>query len=133
MAAMKPEIGSSHGLVVLVVEDEFLIAMDLEAMLTEHGWRVLGPAATVAQALDLLEDGEMPDVALLDVNLRGETVVPVAEVLRERGVPIVLASAYSRAGSIAHVLAGTPNVGKPAKERHLLAALKRVVEKVKIH
>ena len=126
---MKPEIGSSHGLVVLVVEDEFLIAMDLEAMLREHGWRVLGPAATVATALSLLEDGEMPDVALLDVNLRGETVVPVAEVLRERGVPIVLASAYNHAASMADVLAEAPNVGKPAQERHLLAALKRALEK----
>src|SRR5687768_15796697 len=110
MAAMKPEIESSHGLVVLVVEDEFLIAMDLEAMLREHGWRVLGPAATVATALSLLQDGEMPDVALLDVNLRGETVVPVAEVLRERGVPIVLASAYNHAASMADVLAGAPNI-----------------------
>ena len=88
MSTMKPEVGSSQGLVVLVVEDEFLIAMDLEAMLRDHGWRVLGPAATVAEALHLLEDGEMPDVALLDVNLRGETVVPVAEVLRERGEPL---------------------------------------------
>ena len=118
-----------HGLMVLVVEDEFLIAMDLEAMLKEHGWCVLGPAATVAEALRLLEDGKMPDVALLDVNLRGETVVPVAEVLRERGVPIVLASAYDRAGSIADVLADAPNVGKPSHKRHLLVALKRAVEK----
>ena len=129
MATMAPEGGVPHGLVVLVVEDEFLIAMDLEAMLTEHGWRVLGPAATVAMALSLLEDGEMPDVALLDLNLRGETVVPVAEVLRESGVPIVLASAYDHAASMADVLAGAPNVGKPAQERHLLAALKRAVEK----
>jgi CheY-like chemotaxis protein len=129
MAAMEPEVGSSHGLVVLVVEDEFLIAMDLEAMLREHGWRVLGPAATVAKALSLLEDGEMPDVALLDVNLKGETVVPVAEVLRERGVPIVLASAYNHAASMADVLAGAPNIGKPAQERHLLATLKRAVAK----
>jgi CheY-like chemotaxis protein len=129
MAAIEPKVGSSHGLVVLVVEDEFLIAMDLEAMLREHGWRVLGPAATVATALSLLEDGEMPDVALLDVNLRGETVVPVAEVLRESGVPIVLASAYNHAASMAEVLAGVPNIGKPTREHHLLAALKRAVEK----
>ena len=129
MAAMEPKGGVPYGLVVLVVEDEFLIAMDLEAMLKEHGWHLLGPAATVAKALALLEVGKMPDVALLDVNLRGETVVPVAEVLRERGVPIVLASAYDHAASMADVLAGAPNVGKPARERHLLAALKRAVEK----
>jgi two-component system, response regulator PdtaR len=129
MSAMEPEVGSSRGLVVLVVEDEFLIAMDLEAMLREHGWRVLGPAATVAEALSLLEDGKTPDVALLDVNLRGETVVPVAEVLYGRGVPIVLASAYDHTASMADVLVGVPNVGKPTQERHLLATLKRAVEK----
>jgi two-component system, response regulator PdtaR len=55
MAAREPEGGVPHGL-VLVVEDEFLIALDLEALLREHGWRVLGPAATVAEALRLLED-----------------------------------------------------------------------------
>ena len=79
---------------VLVVEDEFLLALDLELVLERHGFRVLGPTATVAQALRLLEDGEPPDVALLDVNLKGEMVTPVAEALRARGVPFVLASAY---------------------------------------
>ena len=78
---------------MLVVEDEFLIAMDLELLLQEHGCRVLGPAATVAEALRLLQ-GETPDVALLDINLQGELVTPVAEELRARGVLFVLASAY---------------------------------------
>ena len=77
MSAKAPKGGSSRSLLVLVVEDEFLIAMDLEAMLREHGWRVLGPAATVEEALRLLDGGgETPDVALLDVNLRGRTVAP---------------------------------------------------------
>jgi two-component system, response regulator PdtaR len=53
------------GRVVLVVEDEFLIAMDLELLLRRHGWRVLGPAATVDHALRLLR-GATPDVALLE-------------------------------------------------------------------
>src|SRR5690348_8205439 len=125
MPATAPKGGSARSLLVLVVEDEFLIAMDLEAMLKEHGWRVLGPTATVAEALQLLDGGETPDIALLDVNLRGSTVVPVAEVLRERSVPIVLASAYDRAGLIAEVLAELPNVGKPVHQRHLLSALER--------
>src|SRR5690242_14972063 len=123
MSAMALKGGLPHGLVVLVVEDEFLIAMDLEALLMDHGWRVLGPAATVAEALRLLEDGKMPDVALLDINLKGETVAPVAEVLRERSVPMVLASAYEQAGLIAEVLTELPNVGKPVHQRHLLGAL----------
>ena len=111
------------GRLVLVVEDEFLIALDLEQLLRRHGWRVLGPAATVDQALRLLRGGETPDVALLDVNLRGEPVTPVAEELRARGVPFVLASAYDRLGPAAAALAGALNVGKPTDERRLLAAL----------
>ena len=111
------------GRLVLVVEDEFLIAMDLELLLRRHGWRVLGPAATVDQALRLLRDGETPDVALLDVNLGGEPVTPVAEALRVRGVPFVLASAYHVPAQAAAALAGAPNIGKPTNERRLLAAL----------
>ena len=114
------------GRLVLVVEDEFLIAMDLERLLGRHGFRVLGPAATVAEALHLL-DGDVPDVALLDVNLRGEMVTPVAEALRARGVPFVLASAYDGAQLTAVILAGAPNVGKPTNARRLLAALARAV------
>ena len=116
-----------HGRLVLVVEDEFLIALDLEQLLRRHGWRVLGPAATVDQALRLLRDGETPDVALLDVNLGGEPVTPVAEALRARGVPFVLASAYGGHGPTAAALAGAPAVGKPTDERRLLAALARAV------
>jgi CheY-like chemotaxis protein len=115
------------GLLVLVVEDEFLIAWDLELLLERHGWRVLGPAASVAQALRLLDGGGTPDVALLDVNLGGELVTPVAEALRARGVPFVLASAYDRLDLVAPALAGAPNVGKPTDEGRLLTALMRAV------
>ena len=113
---------SSRGPLVLVVEDEVLIAMDLERLLRRSGYRVLGPAATVAEALRMLE-GARPDAALLDVNLRGEMVTPVAETLRARGVPFVLASAYDRVQLTAEVLAGAPNVGKPTDARRLVAAL----------
>jgi CheY-like chemotaxis protein len=112
---------------VLVVEDEFLIALDLELLLQRRGWRVLGPAATVAEALQLLA-GRMPDVALLDVNLQGELVTPVAEQLRARGVPFVLASAYPSPGRMAAALAGAPAVGKPIAERRLLAALAQALD-----
>ena len=117
MVPSGPTPGSlSRGPLVLVVEDEALIAMELE--------RLLGPAATVDGALRLL-DGATPDVALLDVNLRGEMVTPVAEVLRTRGVPFVLASAYDRAQLTAEVLIGAPIVGKPTNVRRLLAALEQ--------
>ena len=108
---------------VLVVEDEFLIAMELERVLGRHGWRVLGPAPTVGEALRLLDGGARPDVALLDANLRGEMVTPVAARLRALGVPFVLASAYDRAQLAALGLGGAPNVVKPANARRLLAVL----------
>jgi DNA-binding response OmpR family regulator len=118
----------SRGPLVLVVEDEALIALDLELLLGRHGWRVLGPAATVAQALRLLEGGgEVPAVALLDANLRGEPATPVAERLRALRVPFVVASAYDGARLAALGLGGAPAVGKPARERVLLAALARAV------
>ena len=116
------------GRLVLVVEDEFLIAMDLELLLRRHGWRVLGPAATVAEALRLLE-AERPDAAVLDVNLRGELVTPVAEALRALTVPFVLASAHEPVDRVAPALAGAVNVGKPTSETRLLAALTCVVER----
>ena len=117
-----------RGWLVLVVEDEFLIAMGLEDLLERHGWRVLGPAASVAQALRLLDGDGTPDVALLDVNLGGELVAPVAEALRARGVPFVLASAQDRADLVASALAGAPNVGKPTNEARLLAVLTQVID-----
>jgi DNA-binding response OmpR family regulator len=108
---------------VLIVEDEFLIAMDLKLMLEDRGWRVIGPVATVLDALHLLND-EVPSVALLDVNLGNELVTPVAEALKARDVPFAIASAYGKPEQIGgEVLAGAPNVGKPTGERRLLAAL----------
>jgi DNA-binding response OmpR family regulator len=112
----------SRDLVALVVEDEFLIALDLGLLLERHGWHVLGPAATVEEALCLL-DRETPDVAVLDVNLRGGMVTPVAARLRGLGVPFVLASACNGADLGDGVLVEASNLGKPVDEHRLLAAL----------
>jgi CheY-like chemotaxis protein len=108
---------------VLVVEDEYLIAMDLQLLLEARGWRVIGPVGTVQEALQLLE-GELPTVALLDVNLGTELVTPVAEALKASGVPFAVASAYAQPERYGgDVLAGAPNAGKPTNERRVLAAL----------
>lgn len=112
---------------VLIVEDEFMIAMDLQLMLEEHDWRVIGPAASVEGALRLLADG-FPSVALLDINLGNELVTPVAEFLKSHNVPFAVATAYDRPEKIGgEVLAGVPNVGKPTVERRLLAALDHLI------
>lgn len=78
---------------ILVVEDEALIAVMVEDMLAEMGAEVVGPAATIEQALALAA-AEAIDGAVLDVNVRGERIDPVAEVLAERGVPMLFATGY---------------------------------------
>jgi CheY-like chemotaxis protein len=80
---------------VLVVEDEMLVAMMLEGMLRDFGYRVI-KAARVAKAVGLVTT-EAIDVAILDVNLAGEPSYKVAEELRRRGIPFVFASGYDPA------------------------------------
>lgn len=83
------------GLRVLVVEDEFLIAMLIEQTLADNDCVVVGPCGNVSDALQLAQLGSF-DLAVLDVNLRGEKVYPVAEMLDRRGIPFVLLSGYGK-------------------------------------
>ena len=76
---------------ILIVEDEPLIAMMLEDFILSLGHDVAGPCETVAEALSTIASKQF-DLAILDVNLKGENVWPVATALRERGIPFVLAS-----------------------------------------
>jgi CheY-like chemotaxis protein len=87
----------AEGRTVLVVEDEALVAMLVEDALLDAGFRVLGPAATVEEAMQLLES-ERPDAVVLDLNLAGETSTPVADALAERGIPYVIATGYGASG-----------------------------------
>ena len=113
---------------VLIVEDEFLIAMDLARMVEADGWTVIGPVGTVQEALRLLESG-LPSVAMLDVNLGNELVTPVAERLKANKVPFVVASAYDKPENHGGaVLTGVPNVGKPTSEWRVLSTLKQLIE-----
>lgn len=90
---------SLEGLRILIVEDETLIAMMLEELLEELGCRIAGAAATVSQALDCLgTPGRQFDAAVLDVNLGGEKVYPVADALAARGVPFLFATGYGTSG-----------------------------------
>lgn len=109
---------------VLVVEDELFIAFELEAALMDGGFRVLGPVGTVRDAFDLL-NSERPDAAVLDVNLGGENVAPVALQLKILGVPFVLATASDSAELARNAaFAGVANLGKPTDLKHLVAAIR---------
>ena len=87
-----------RGLKVFVVEDESLVAMQLEDMLLDVGCELVGLAMRVKRALEMLEGDPDVDVAILDVNIGGDKVYPVAERLRERGIPMIFATGYGRAG-----------------------------------
>lgn len=99
---------------ILVVEDEPLVAMLLEAMFEDMGCLLVGPFATVAQALDAL-DQTPPDAALLDVNVSGEAVFPVAERLTAMGAPFAFCTGYGEAG-LPDAWRGTPTLQKPFTE-----------------
>jgi DNA-binding response OmpR family regulator len=110
---------------VLVVEDEVLIAMLLEAALEDAGCVVVGPYSNVTDAAAAAAR-ETLRAALLDVNLGGEKVFPVAELLQDRGVPFLLLSGYGdRATPPEH--ADWPTHGKPFNTEELLGALGRLV------
>lgn len=73
---------------------ELLIAIDMEAMLQTLACEVVGLSATVTEALDLIGATERLDGVMLDLNLRGERVLPVIRALEKRGVPFILVSGY---------------------------------------
>jgi len=79
---------------VLVVEDQFLIGLDVSEQLAEAGFEIVGPAPSVAKALRLVADPGC-DVAVLDVNLGSDTSEPIARKLRASGKPFVLLTGYS--------------------------------------
>lgn len=78
---------------VMIVEDESLVALMIEDILLEQECEILGPYTNLADALTAAH-GETMDVALLDVNLRGVKIYPVARALSDRGVPFLLLSGY---------------------------------------
>ena len=78
---------------VLIVEDEYFLAQDLAEYLNHLGVEVVGPVGTVTDALELLHYADIQG-AVLDINLRGERVYPVADVLEQKQVPFLFASGY---------------------------------------
>src|SRR5579883_3168389 len=82
---------------ILLVEDEVLVAMMIEEVLLEFGCEVVGPVSRIDAARAAIEDNGL-DCALLDINLRGQPVYPVAELLAEHGVPFGFVTGYGAAG-----------------------------------
>ncbi len=104
-----------------------LVSMLVEDMLTEFGCDIVGPAPDLDQAMSLAEDAEL-DAAILDVNVGGRQIFPVADRLKARGIPFAFASGYGEAGLIeAH--RGTPVLQKPFRQADLERVLKDLAAK----
>jgi DNA-binding response OmpR family regulator len=97
---------------ILVAEGETPAATAVAAMLEQAGCRVMGPVATVAEAVACLQQGT-PDAAVLDIHLAGASTAPVAKALAERGVPFVLATDHPCPGVLDAVFEGAPRLGRP--------------------
>jgi DNA-binding response OmpR family regulator len=111
---------SLQGTRVLVVEDEAMLSLSLEDMLRDLGCVIAGTAAKIDDAMTMARTADF-DVALLDVNLGGKRVDPVAEAIRERGTPIVYVTGYGKTAASGFVLEKPHNAAD--LERTLTSAL----------
>lgn len=114
-----------RGKKVFVVEDEALISMLFEDILGELDCEVVGPALNLKQALELARTADM-DAAVLDVNLGGDPIFPVAEILASRGVPLVFSSGYGASG-LPERWRSEPTLPKPFTTDEVAAVLHALV------
>jgi CheY-like chemotaxis protein len=111
------------GLAILAVEDEVLIADELTQALQQFGARVLGPVGYLHEALVVLENADGLDGAVLDLNLHGEPVYPLADALTERGVPYVFLTGYAASAAIPARYNDVPRYEKPVEFGFVAQAL----------
>jgi CheY-like chemotaxis protein len=111
------------GLKILLVEDEYVIASDLKTILFNLGATILGPAGTIAAAEKLIAANPLPNAAILDINVRGVLVYPIAENLVSQGVPFVFVSGYS-SDTVPAEFAAAPHCEKPVTARNVEAAVR---------
>jgi chemotaxis family two-component system sensor kinase Cph1 len=114
------------GVRVFVVEDDGLIATDVADILGQAGAIVVGPYARFDEALEAAGDQAF-DVALLDVNLHGKPSWPIASVISDRGIPVLLTTGYSDSYARPTTLVGLPSVSKPYETAALLSQLRKLM------
>lgn len=111
---------------ILVVEDEFFLAQEMQQDLQDVGAMVLGPEPSVDRALARISEGLRIDVAVLDVNLGGEKVFPVADALAARNIPFLFVTGYENMmihSRYPHVI----KFDKPTDMPRLIRALKKLI------
>ena len=107
---------------ILVVEDEALVALDIALGLADAGLEAVGPVGHLSQAL-VLGATERLDGAILDMNLHGEDVFPLARLLAERGIPFVFYTGHGRREDTAETFPEAPLISKPSTVEKLIEAI----------
>ena len=131
MSGLKPDQEKAarrlNGHCVLIVEDEYFLANDLEREFERAGIRILGPVPSLAQAMELVQEKAI-DLAVLDIALDGDKVYDVADALIGRDVPILFVTGYDRS-DIPSRYADVPMCQKPVGVGEVIAALGRIIAK----
>lgn len=97
---------------ILLLEDDLLLAMDMEDHLLQTGHKIVGPFGRIADALDAIPRNDLAG-AIVDLNLHGELSVPVIEMLQERDVPVIICSSHAELPELKNRLKGLPMLPKP--------------------
>jgi len=119
-------VSNLKNLPVLIVEDEYLIVVELIERLETVGANVFGPVSSVEDALKLISDQSVISVAVLDCNLLGDPCYPVADALQARRIPFVFTSGYS-ADDLPEKYRDVPLVEKPFSASEVVARLESLV------
>jgi DNA-binding response OmpR family regulator len=123
---MTPRTSDLAGRRVLIVEDRYLIASELADEVRELGGEVLGPARNLSSAAEILTEHH-PDIALLDVNLDGEMVFPLAEEIEAQHTAVVFLTGYE-ADLLPERWRGHARLAKPVNRKLLEETLRRVLD-----
>jgi CheY-like chemotaxis protein len=119
-------VGNWPDLKVLVVEDDALVAWDVEAALLDAGCLVVGPANGIARATELMEEQKL-DLVVLDLNLGKTSSVPFADRLQQRGIPFIFLTGHSRE-FLPERHRDRPLVSKPFHPSLLIRAVQQAIQ-----
>lgn len=111
----------------MVAEDSLLILVALEILLEQHGIGITGQASTIAEAQALVKIGNF-DIAILDINLHDEMVFPVADLLHQRGIPIIFTTGYAPNEMLPARFAQVPIIQKPYDTDALMGLIEQAFE-----
>lgn len=111
---------------ILIVEDEALLALELQFAFEDEGADVIGPAQSLISALETVTHAREIDVAVLDVDLAGEDVYPIAELLLQRGVPFLFHTGHGSRSELTQLFPGALTLMKPSLPETLVAQILRL-------